>query len=81
MAGRNLGETVEKIGNGDGRSLHTGALEALMRYCDDGGLEIDNNAAPRSLRVVAPGRTNSLFAGSHGGSRSAAAIYSWIETA
>ena len=33
-----------------------GRWEALMRYCDDGRLEIDNNAAERALRAVALGR-------------------------
>ena len=28
---------------------------ALLRYCDDGNLEIDNNAAERALRAVAVG--------------------------
>jgi transposase len=55
--------------------------EALLRYCDDGRLEIDNNAAERSLRAVALGRKNYLFAGSDRGGESAAAIYSLIGTA
>jgi transposase len=58
-----------------------GRWEALMRYCDDGHLEIDNNAAERSLRAVALGRKNHLFAGSDRGGESAAAIYSLIGTA
>jgi transposase len=58
-----------------------GRWEALLRYCDDGRLEIDNNAAERALRVVALGRKNFLFAGSDGGGESAAAIYSLIGTA
>ena len=29
-----------------------------MRFCDDGHLEIDNNAAERSLRTVVLGRKN-----------------------
>jgi len=58
-----------------------GRWEALMRYCDDGHLEIDNNAAERSLRAVALGRKNYLFAGSDRGGESAAAIYSLIGTA
>jgi hypothetical protein len=53
----------------------------LLRYCDNGRLEIDNNAAERSLRVVALGRKNFLFAGSDGGGESAAAMYSLIGTA
>jgi transposase len=52
-----------------------------MRYCDDGRLKIDNNAAERALRAVAVGRKNYLFAGSDRGGESAAAIYSLIGTA
>jgi transposase len=55
--------------------------EALQRYVDDGGIEIDNNAAERALRVVALGRKNYLFAGSDAGGERAAAIYSLIGTA
>lgn len=55
--------------------------EALLRYCDDGRIEIDNNAAERALRCVALGRKNYLFAGSDAGGERAAAIYSLIGTA
>ena len=58
-----------------------GRWDALMRYCDDGRLEIDNNSAERALRVVALGRKNFLFAGSDGGGESAAAMYSLIGSA
>ena len=54
---------------------------ALVRYCDDGRIEIDNNAAERALRAVALGRKNYLFAGSDAGGERAAAIYSLIGTA
>lgn len=54
---------------------------ALTRYRDDGGVEIDNNAAERSLRTVALGRKNYLFAGSDKGGDRAAAIYTLIGTA
>jgi transposase len=54
---------------------------ALMRYVDNGRLEIDNNAAERELRRVVLGRRNYLFAGSDTGGESAAAIYSLIGTA
>jgi transposase len=54
---------------------------ALVRYCDDGRLEIDNNAAERALRAVALGRKNYLFAGSDTGGERAAAIYSLIGSA
>jgi transposase len=55
--------------------------DALVRYCDDGRLEIDNNAAERALRAVALGRKNYLFAGSDTGGERAAAIYSLIGSA
>lgn len=53
----------------------------LTRFADDGRLEIDNNAAERSIRPLALGRKNYLFAGSDKGGERAAAIYSLIQTA
>jgi transposase len=55
--------------------------EALTRYCGDGRLEVDNNAAERALRAVALGRKNYLFAGSDAGGERAAAMYTLIGTA
>jgi len=54
---------------------------ALTRYVDDGLLEIDNNAAERSLRSVVMGRKNYLFMGSDSGGERAASLYSLIATA
>jgi transposase len=53
---------------------------ALCCYLNDGRVEIDNNAAERSIRGIALGRKNYLFAGSDAGGQRAAAIYSLIET-
>jgi transposase len=58
-----------------------GHWAALVRYVDDGRIEIDNNAAERALRTVALGRKNYLFAGSDAGGERAALIYSLIGTA
>jgi len=55
--------------------------DALSRYIEDGHIEIDNNAAERSLRGVALGRKNYLFAGSDRGGERAAVIYSLIGSA
>jgi transposase len=55
--------------------------DALVRYIEDGHIEIDNNPAERSLRGVALGRKNYLFAGSDTGGERAAAIYSLIGSA
>ncbi|MBV8828769.1 MAG: IS66 family transposase [Acidobacteriaceae bacterium] len=54
---------------------------ALIRYCEDGRIEIDNNAAERALRVVALGRKNFLFAGSDRGGERAASLYSLLGSA
>jgi len=89
-AGRFSTEAVEALGEcgllglmlpGDMGGSALGRWAALLRYLDDGGIEIDNNAAERALRVVALGRKNYLFAGSDTGGERAAAIYSLIGTA
>jgi hypothetical protein len=54
---------------------------ALTRFVDDGLLEIDNNAAERSLRPVVMGRKNYLFMGSDSGGQRAAVLYTLMETA
>jgi transposase len=52
----------------------------LLRYTEDGRLEIDNNTAERSLRGMGVGRKNYLFFGSDTGGERAAIIYSLTET-
>jgi transposase len=54
---------------------------ALVRYVDDGHIEIDNNIAERALRAVCLGRKNFLFAGSDDGGERAAAIYTPLAVA
>jgi hypothetical protein len=54
---------------------------ALLRYLDDGELEIDNNASERALRRVAIGRKNWMFAGSDAGGERAAILYTLIASA
>lgn len=53
---------------------------ALVRYLEDGRVEIDNNSIERCIRGVAIGRKNWIFAGSKAGGERAAVIYSLIET-
>src|SRR5580658_4018474 len=52
--------------------------EALLRYTEDGELEIDNNGAERSLRPIVVGRNNWLFYGSDKGGRTGAVLSSLI---
>jgi hypothetical protein len=50
--------------------------QALTRYLDDGFLDIDNNVAELTLRHIAIGRKNWLFAGSRKGAETAATLFS-----
>ena len=54
---------------------------SFTRYLDEGYLEIDNNSCERSLRAVAIGRKNWLFAGSGFGGERAAVWFSLIGSA
>lgn len=54
---------------------------ALMRFLNDGKIEIDNNASERAMRPIALGRKNWMFAGSDRGGETAADMYTIIETA
>lgn len=55
--------------------------QALVYYCEDGRVEIDNNIAENALRGVALGRKNFMFLGSDSGGERAAALYSLIVSA
>ena len=55
--------------------------EHLIRYLEDGRLEIDNNGAENSIRPFVLGRKNWLFSASVKGVKSSANLYSLIETA
>jgi len=56
-------------------------MKKLRPWLDHGFLELDNNAAERSMRPIALGRKNYLFMGSERGGKSAAIAYTLIETA
>jgi hypothetical protein len=54
--------------------------DGLLRFLDDGRIELDTNSVERAARPVALGRKNALFAGSDEGAENWAAIGSLIET-
>lgn len=54
---------------------------ALIRYADSGVLPIDNNPVENSIRPIAVGKKNWLFAGSERAGKRAAAIQSLLGTA
>jgi transposase len=53
---------------------------ALQQYLSHGFLDIDNNVAEQALRAIALGRKNWLFLGSEEGGRTAATLYSLVQT-
>lgn len=50
----------------------------MARYLTDGALEIDNNLVENTIRPVAIGRKNYLFAGSHEAAQRTAMLYSFF---
>ena len=66
-----------------GKALHYlhNEWDKLIRYLDDGRLEIDNNAAENAIRPFVVGRKNWLFSDSVKGVKASANLYSLIETA
>lgn len=54
--------------------------DKVIRYCDQGFLEIDNNADERAIRPFAIGRRNWLFSDTPDGAHTNARFYSLIET-
>jgi len=54
---------------------------ALVRFCEDGRLNIDNNAVERELRAVALGRKNWMAAGGGIGGETAAIGYTMVASA
>jgi transposase len=53
----------------------------LVRFLEDGRIEMDNNRAERSIKPFVIGRKNWLFANTPKGARASAIIYSLVESA
>lgn len=53
----------------------------LIRYLEDGRLNIDNNRAERAIKPFVIGRKAWLFANTTSGAKASAALYSLVETA
>lgn len=55
--------------------------DGLVRFLDDGRIEMDTNSVERAMRTIALDRKNSLFAGHDEGAANWACLTSLIETA
>ena len=53
----------------------------LVRYCDQGHFDIDNNLAERAIRPFCVGRNNWKFSDSQAGAHASAKLYSIVQTA
>ena len=71
-------EVLPKSPTGKAITYSLNQWEALLEYTKDGILDIDNNLSERTLRTVAIGRKNWMFAGSESGAQRAAVIYSLV---
>ena len=78
----------EALAQVSAKSLLAGAIKytlghwaGLNLFLEDGRLELDNNTVERTMRGIALGRRNSLFAGSDGGAESWAVLASLLQTA
>jgi transposase len=58
----------------------SGQWDALVRYCEDGQLAIDNNVSERTVKIPAIGRKNWLFVASRAGGRRAEILFSLVAT-
>lgn len=78
---RNPGKIIlpgNKVSEAIGYTLNH--WQQLTRFLEDGRLPIDNNLVENSIRPVALGRKNWLFAGSPEGAKRMAIIYSLVAT-
>jgi transposase len=71
-------EVLPKSPTGKAITYSLNQWQALLEYTKDGILDIDNNLSERTLRTVAIGRKNWMFAGSESGAQRAAVIYSLV---
>ena len=75
-----LPQVLPKSAIGQAIAYTLGLWNRLTRYVHNGKVEIDNNLIENSIRPVALGRKNYLFAGSHQAAQQAAMIYSFLGT-
>ena len=77
---KNLIETLPKSSIGQAIAYTMNLWPRLIRYIEDGRYQIDNNLIENSIRPVAIGKKNYMFAGSHDAAQRAAMIYSFMGT-
>lgn len=74
----NYAQVLPKSAVGKAMAYTMTRWEQLSNYLLDGTLQLDNNEIENKIRVIALGRKNYLFAGSHQAAQRAAMIYSFF---
>jgi len=77
----NLPRTLPSGATGKALGYLSNQWQRLVRYLEDGRLEIDNNRTENAIRPFVVGRKGWLFSASVNGAKASANIYSLIETA
>ena len=77
----------EKLAHVSGKSVIAEAIryglnhwDGLVRFLEDGRIELDTNIVERGMRPIALNRKNALFAGHDGGAENWACLASLVET-
>jgi hypothetical protein len=73
-------EVLPKSNIGEALAYSIKRWDTLSRYTENGMLNIDNNPVENSIRPVALGRKNYLFAGSHEAAKRSSMLYSLFGT-
>jgi len=78
---QSVNQVPPKIALGKAIAYSLRQWEKLIRYLEDGHLQIDNNRVERAVKPFVIGRKNWLFANTGNGARASAILYSFVETA
>jgi len=76
----NLYKVLPKSPLGQAINYTLARWDGLSAYAQHGQIEIDNNLVENTIRPLALGRKNYLFAGSHDAAQMTAAMYSFMAT-
>ena len=77
----NVAKTTKESALGKAIRYTLNQWDYLVRYLDDGNLQIDNNAAERHIKPFVIGRKNWLFNQTPRGASASALLYSLVQTA
>lgn len=78
---KSINQVPPKSAIGKAIAYSLGQWDKLIRYIEDGDLQIDNNRVERAVKPFVIGRKNWLFSNTENGAQASAILYSIVETA